>query len=239
MVFHHLYKIDCLKIHIPIKITENMYLLPRKESLEDKNYQILFNKEEYSYLGIISENKEEVPTCDQNSIELIKSVLSLLLANQFYNKEFMHIYFKDSQTTLLKAKITPNLKISHKKREDLVHFNIVDLFTALSNIYEYLYGHFLADYIFKLTSTLMALLRENVFELSVILGTTFIEYLTAVYWTIKRPEYLTNLKNDAFNRYVTHLSESAQDFIKNKLKEDEILLEGDYKNSSTVKSILL
>lgn len=238
MTFHHLYKINCLEIHIPIKITENMYLLPRKEVLNDKNYQITFNKEEYSYLFILSENREDVPTCDQNRIEMIKSVLSLLLANQFYTKEFMHLYFEDSQSTFLKAKITPNLKISHQKREDLAHFNIVDLFTALSNIYKHLCDHFLADYIFKLTSTLMAFLRENVFELSVILGTTFIEHLTAVYWTIKDPEYLTNLKDDTFNKYITHLSKCAQDFIDNKLKVDEILLKGNYKNPSRVKSIL-
>jgi hypothetical protein len=122
-----------------------MYLLPRKEVLNDKNYQITFNKEEYSYLFILSENREDVPTCDQNRIEMIKSVLSLLLANQFYTKEFMHLYFEDSQSTFLKAKITPNLKISHQKREDLAHFNIVDLFTALSNIYEHLCDHFYLD----------------------------------------------------------------------------------------------
>ena len=89
MIFYHLYKIIYLEIHIPIKITDSIFLLPHKDSLKENDYHFSFNKEDYSYLLIVSKEKEEVPLCDEEKINRVKTILSLILANQFYNTEYL------------------------------------------------------------------------------------------------------------------------------------------------------
>lgn len=234
MSFYHLYKILYLEIHMPIKITDSIFLLPRKGSMNENNYQFAFNKEEYSYLLIVSKKLESVPSCDKQEIETVKTLLSLLLANQFYNTEYVQLKIENSTTNLLKAKITVNIQKNIRERASLTHFNIISISRMLNTIYEDLKINSLS--LFNITSILMAFLRENVFELAIILGGTFIEHLATRYWNKKDPELLLNITFNAFNRYIKIIKGRANEFFKNELKKDEILLTGEY--SQKAKSLL-
>jgi len=224
MLYYHLYKIIYLELHIPIKITDSIFLLPHKDLLNERDYRFSFNKEEYSYLLIVSKEEEEVPKCDEEKINRVRTILSLILANQFYNTEYLNFEVKDSLSRLIIGKITTNVKSFVRERGSLIHFNIIGFQSILNMIYEDLETNPLSPSLFNFTSTLMAFLREHVFELAIILGGTFIEYISAHYWRNNNPEFLLNITEAAFNHYIELLKSRAKDFFKSELKEKDILL---------------
>lgn len=238
MLYYHLYKILYLEIHIPIKITDSIFLLPHKDSLNESDYRFSFNKEEYSYLLIISKEDEEVPKCDEEKINRVKTILSLILANQFYNTEYLNFEVKYSVSRLIIGKITTNFKSFVRERSSLIHLNIIGFQSILNRIYEDLETNPLSSSLFNFTSTLMAFLRENVFELAIILGGTFIEYISAHYWRNNNPEFLLNITETAFKRYSELLKIRAEDFFKSELKKDEILLKDEYTKPDVLRGLL-
>jgi len=60
--FCYIYRILYLELHIPLKITDTIFLLPKSSSLDKNNYIINFNKNEFSYILIESEEelKDEI-----------------------------------------------------------------------------------------------------------------------------------------------------------------------------------
>lgn len=86
--FCYIYRVLYLELHIPLKITDNMFLLPRRQSLDENNYNMDFNKDEYAFILIESEEKIETKQILEKTVEIILTILSALFCNQFYYEEF-------------------------------------------------------------------------------------------------------------------------------------------------------
>ncbi|KKN38940.1 hypothetical protein LCGC14_0748430 [marine sediment metagenome] len=80
----YLYRVLHLEIHIPLKITDEIHILPNPTSLDTKNYNIKFNKNEYSFILIESENLMLEKAEIEKRVTIIYTILASFLCNQFY-----------------------------------------------------------------------------------------------------------------------------------------------------------
>ena len=76
--FCYINRILYLELHIPLKINNNIFLLPRRQLLDEKNYNMEFNKDEYAFILIESEEEIESKQILEKKIEIILTINNLM-----------------------------------------------------------------------------------------------------------------------------------------------------------------
>ncbi len=235
--FRYFYRILYLELHIPLKITDLIYILPRESSVDNSNYGIDFNKDAYSFL-LIESNKELEDNFLQNMVELVLTILSAFLSNQFYYKEYYHFKeiendYKIQKARLIPFPIRPIQKVTHYS-----FFTAPGLQRHFSEIYTKISEHSLSDSFFYLMATLMASLKENIFETSSILAWNFLEHLASRYWKIEDQNFLLTIRQEKFEQYISKLKEFALNYLKNEIKKEDVLLTGESSKIYETKNLL-
>jgi len=201
-----------------------MFLLPRIQSLDENNYNIDFNKDEYAFILIESEEKIEIKIELEKKVELILTTLSALFCNQFYYEEFYYIKKEVNGYEILKARIIPFPNRYIKKTYNYLFNNALGIQKHIGAIFQELSNHLLSDSLFNLTATLMASLKENVFETKAIFAWNFLEHLAARYWKKKNPNYLLKLKKKEYKNFRKRAVKCNEAIV----QKDNILLTGGY-----------
>jgi len=211
-----------LELHIPLKINNNVFLLPRKKLFNQIDYNIDFNKDEYAFILIESEEEIESKQILEKKIEIILTILSVFFCNQFYYKEYYYIKKENKDYEILEARIIPFATRSIKKAYKYLFNNALGIQKHFGDIYQELSNHPLSDSLYHLTATLMACLKEDIFEMSAILAWNFLEHLAARYWSEKNKNFLLKLKKEEYKKF----RKKAIKFNKNNIQDDFVLLTG-------------
>ncbi len=235
--FRYFYRILYLELHIPLKITDLIYILPRESSIDNRNFSIDFNKDHYSFL-LIESDKELEDKSLQNIVELVLTILSAFLSNQFYYKEYYHFKEFENDYIIQKARLIPFPNRSIQKVTHYSFFTAPGLQRHFGEIFLKISDHSLSDSLFYLMATLMASLKENVFETSSILAWNFLEHLASRYWKIEDQHFLLTIKQEKFKQYISKLKEFALKYIKNEIKKEDVNLSGESSKIYDIKNLL-
>ncbi|KKM06573.1 hypothetical protein LCGC14_1742650 [marine sediment metagenome] len=171
-------------------------------------------------------------------VELVLTILSAFLANQFYYKEYYHFKEIENNYKIQKARLIPFPTRAIQKFSHYSLFTAPGLQRHFGEIYAKISIHSLADSLFYLMATLVASLRENIFETSSILAWNFLEHLASRYWKIEDQNFLLTIKQEKFEQYISKLKDFALNFIKNEIKKEDVLLTGEASKIYETKNIL-
>jgi len=233
--FCYVYRVLYLELHIPLRINNNIFLLPSMQLLNERNYNMNFYKDEYSFILIESEKEIEDKQLLEKKIEIILTILSLLFCNQFYSQEYYYIKKENKDYEILKAEIIPFPTRSIKKAYNYLFDNALGIQKHFGDIYQELSNHLLFDSLYHITATLMACLKENLFEICAILAWNFLEHLAARYWNKKNKNNLLKLKKEEYKE----LKIKTKKFIGNNIQDDYILLTGKHFEGLNIKELLI
>jgi len=231
----YIYRVLYLELHIPLKITDNIFLIPRKLSLDERNYNMDFNIDEYAFILIESEEEIEDKQILEKKVEIILTILSIFFCNQFYNKEYYFIKKENNHHEIFKAKIIPFSNRNMKKVHNYLINNALGIQKHFGDIFHELSNHPLSDSLFYLTATLMAGLNESVFEKSAILIWNFLEHLAGRYWKEENKNYLYKLKNNEFKNFIKKVMKFNEEIV----KDDYVLLTGEYSKVYNISELLI
>lgn len=224
-----------MELHIPLKITNNIFLLPRRQLLDEKNYSIGFNKDEYIFILIESKEEIEDKQILEKKVKIILTILSVFFCNQFYYKEYYYIKKEINEYEILEARIIPFPTRSVKKAFNYLFSNALGIQRHFGDIIQELLNHPLSDSLFHLTATLMACLKEDVFETSAILAWNFLEHLAARYWSEENKDFLLKLKSEKYKEF----KQGAVKFNKENVQDDYVLLTGEHSRVYDITDLLI
>ena len=233
--FYYIYRILYLELHIPLKITNKIFLLPRRQLLDERNYNIDFNKDEYSFILIESKEEIEDKQILEKKVKIILTILSAFFCNQFYSKEYYYIKKENKDYEILEARIIQFPTRSIKKAYNYLFNNALGIQKHFGDIFEELSNHQLSDSLFHLTATLMACLKEDIFEMSAILAWNFLEHLAARYWNEENKNFLLKLNKEKFKEF----RKKAVKFNKDNVQDDCVLLTGEHSEAYDIAELLI
>ena len=228
--FFYLYRVLHLEIHIPLKITDKIHILPNPTSLDAQNYNIKFNKNEYSYILIESENLMLEKAEIEKRVTIIYTILASFLCNQFYLENYYFFKKEDTDYEIIKVKISTIPERYLEQIPDYSFFTVLSLRNHFGDIYQSLMDNHLSDSIYYIVATLMACLREKTFETGAILGWNVLEHLSSKYWNSLGElgkKYLNKIEEKEFNELICILRGETEKFLKN-LNEKSILIPGKF-----------
>lgn len=234
----YIYRVLYLELHVPIKINDTISLLPRESSLDEKNYNIDFNKDEYSFILIESEEEIKDKNLLQKKVELILTILSAFLCNQFYCKENYCLKVENMSYKAIFAKIVPFPNRFIKKVRNYSFLSAPGIQRHFGEIFSTLLENPLSDSLFYLMATLMACLRESIVEVSSILAWNFLEHLASRYWKSENEDYLLKINQKKFDDYISTLKDTALKFIKDEIKKEDLLLTGEHSKVFNITNLL-
>ena len=214
-----------MEIHIPLKITDEIHILPNPKSLNENDYNIKFNKNEYSYILFESQDLMLEKVEIDKRVEIIYTILATFLCNQFYFENYYYFKKEDDTYEIIKAQISPLPDRYIKEVSDYSFFTALSVQNHLGDIFQSLMNHPLSESIFYIIATLMACLREETFETGAILGWNVLEHLSSKYWNKIDKQCLNKIREEKYNTLYERLKADTESFIKNLDKED-ILLRG-------------
>ena len=122
-----------------------------------------------------------------------------------------------------------------KKVYNYLFTNALGIQKHIGDIFQELSNHLLSDSLFNLTATLMASLKEYVFETSAILAWNFLEHLAARYWNEKNKNYLLKLKKKEYKEF----RKKALKFNKENVQDDYVLLTGEHSKVYDIAELLI
>ncbi|MHA1253102.1 MAG: hypothetical protein ACTSRP_24165 [Candidatus Helarchaeota archaeon] len=85
----------------------------------------------------------------------------------------------------------------------------------------------------------MVSLRENIFETSSILAWNFLEHLASRYWNNQDKNFLLKITEEKSNDFISKLKETASNYMSNEIKDEDILLIGEYSKRYNIKNLLI
>jgi len=244
----YVYRIIYLKTHRPIKLTENILLCPnyienkeRKDSKFTLSYNVECDVNSFSYL-IIKKEKIIQDNELKKDIELILSLFSILLSNQFYYKENYHfILDKENNFSLENALIVSFPERTIKKERDILFtgLHIREIQENFNELHNNLLRNPISDSLFYIIAIFMASLRESVFEIKASLIWDVLEYMATRYWKVIDTDKLYIIKKEKFKDFIKELKEIADNFLeKNNDKKNDVLLTGSYSKIYDYKILL-
>ncbi len=225
----YIFRINYLEVRSPIKLSETISILPGNYELsqdEDLNFDISFQINKYSYIFIERDISLKISDL-KKELNLIFALISFLLSNwiDIYPQESYHINYDTNKRIMLEKGIIVPFKSFKFNRQYSRIYSIKDRFRKIINeMYRIFIEDPISDSIYFIIGQFLISKREDILLTKVIYAWNVLEHFASSYWENTNKTQLYIINEEKFDQLMKSLNDTLEEYIKNKIKQNDIYL---------------